>query len=85
MNPDNIPKMQKTTPDRASYYKQWEEFAKKVDEASAAHDWSKHDFSKLTAKDVSVVMGPPLTEEEFLAMRKKRGMGNIRTVQLSSS
>ena len=35
-------------------------------------DWSKVDWSSLSAKDVGVRMGKPMTEEEFAAYRAKR-------------
>lgn len=39
---------------------------------SAAVDWSKVDWSRLKPSDVSVRMGPMMTEEQFAEYRKTR-------------
>jgi hypothetical protein len=54
------------------YYKAWDAHVKSMTEASAAVDWSGHDFSKLKAKDIGVSLGPALTEEQFEQYRQGR-------------
>ncbi len=55
-----------------AYYTDWEQKVKAMNAASAAVDWSKYDFSKLSPKDLSVQFGPMLTEEEFKKVRRQQ-------------
>lgn len=56
----------------SEYYRQWEQRAKEMHDSSAATDWSTFDFSKLSAKDIGVRLGPMLSEAEFRELQKKR-------------
>lgn len=39
---------------------------------AAGIDWSKVDWSKLSAKDIGVQFGPVMTEEQFREYRKRQ-------------
>lgn len=66
------------------YYSQWEKKVAGMSAASAATDWSKTDFSKLTARDIGVNFGPPMTEEQFKQYREKRG-GSVQVVSAADA
>ena len=49
----------------------WERHVRDMRSRTSGIDWSNVDFSKLTAKDIGVHLGPPMTKEQFDEYRKR--------------
>lgn len=54
------------------YYREWEQKAARMHAKSAQVDWSKVDLSKLKPSDIGVMVGPPMTEEQFREYQKRK-------------
>lgn len=55
-----------------AYYRDWEKRAAEMKEKSAAFDWSKVDFAKIKPGDISMHMGPMLSEDQFRQYQARR-------------
>lgn len=64
--------------DLAKTTDEWNQQVKGMRNESAKIDWSKTDWSKLNPKDVGVMFGPPMTEEQFEAYRKNKKVTVLR-------
>lgn len=61
----------------------WQKGVQAMKDRSGAVDWSKVDWSGLTAKDVGYKLGPVMTEEQFAEYRKQTG-GRVHVVKASA-
>lgn len=52
---------------------EWERTVASMRAKAQGVDWSKVDWSKLTAKDVGVQIGPMMTREQFEEYRRRSG------------
>ena len=51
----------------------WQDNVSAMRQAAQGIDWSGMDWSKLTARDIGVQFGPPMTEAQFKEYQKRRG------------
>lgn len=52
---------------------EWERMVSSMRAKAQGVDWTRVDWSKLTAKDVGVQMGPLMTREQFEEYRRRAG------------
>lgn len=61
------------TTDNNAAAKDWKSMTDAMKARTASVDWSKVDWSKLTAADIGVHMGPMMTEEQFREYQRRKG------------
>lgn len=59
----------------------WKAVTDAMKAQSAGVDWSKVDWSKMTASDIGVQMGPVMTEEQFRAYQQRKGADRVHIIR----